>query len=445
MEINPEFTLDITPMLRQLWSDPRLLVILLTLTRSPGPQTASQLSADLDASPDTVTEKLHSLAAMGMVIRPRVRGGWYLTAYGTLFLLGADTMLSSASDSSPDPADLPDLIPFLDAICPELPSPVQGEGPGVRVSAPLNASVSSDSPLQSLSPNPSPLPHSTDFPGNPLPPSPSPLPHSTEIPQNPIFPSDSPLKKEKKESLIKEIKDSFLLKESSPEIQLSMADLLSKSHLLFGSPGVIATKLPDRPPQLVLGWLAQAYAQRRALRAPAVLVYKRLQHGGKPMPAYLDHPEKYLPASYLEAIGLVTYAPVDPADPTDPGQDEDLPSPFQGEGSGMRVDADPTEDEDLEESFIPDPSLLTVINNRTILASWDHALKLLQLDIRRDTYQTYLEPTRPVRWISPGILVIAAPTPYLRDWLTSRLTATLSRLLCGILNQPVSLLFECIQ
>jgi hypothetical protein len=31
---------------------------------------------------------------------------------------------------------------------------------------------------------------------------------------------------------------------------------------------------------------------------------------------------------------------------------------------------------------------------------------------------------------------------YIRDWLTSRLTATLSRLLCGILNQPISLLFE---
>jgi hypothetical protein len=52
-------------------------------------------------------------------------------------------------------------------------------------------------------------------------------------------------------------------------------------------------------------------------------------------------------------------------------------------------------------------------------------------------------PTHPLTWTSPGILDIAAPTPYIRDWLTSRLTATLSRLLCGILNQPVSLLFEC--
>jgi hypothetical protein len=38
--------------------------------------------------------------------------------------------------------------------------------------------------------------------------------------------------------------------------------------------------------------------------------------------------------------------------------------------------------------------------------------------------------------------MIAAPSPYIRDWLTARLTATLSRLLCGIINQPVSLLFE---
>lgn len=36
-----------------------------------------------------------------------------------------------------------------------------------------------------------------------------------------------------------------------------------------------------------------------------------------------------------------------------------------------------------------------------------------------------LNLSHPHKWISPGILVIAAPTPYIRDWLTSRLTATL--------------------
>jgi hypothetical protein len=46
--------------------------------------------------------------------------------------------------------------------------------------------------------------------------------------------------------------------------------------------------------------------------------------------------------------------------------------------------------------------------------------------------------------LSPGILTIAAPTPYIRDWLTARLTATLSRLLCGILNQPLTIIFESI-
>ena len=60
-------------------------------------------------------------------------------------------------------------------------------------------------------------------------------------------------------------------------------------------------------------------------------------------------------------------------------------------------------------------------------------MKLLQLDIRHDTYQTYLAPTHPKKWIAPGILVIAAPTPHLRDWLTSRL-------LRGILAQPVSVI-----
>jgi hypothetical protein len=42
----------------------------------------------------------------------------------------------------------------------------------------------------------------------------------------------------------------------------------------------------------------------------------------------------------------------------------------------------------------------------------------------------------------PGVSC-PTPTSYIRDWLTARLTSTLSRFLCGILAQPVSLLFEC--
>ena len=88
-------------------------------------------------------------------------------------------------------------------------------------------------------------------------------------------------------------------------------------------------------------------------------------------------------------------------------------------------------------------SRLHRVNARTSLEAWEQARNLIQLDLRADLFQDYLAPTRPLTWISPGILTIAAPTPYIRDWLTSRLTATLSRLLCGILNQPISLLFEC--
>jgi len=77
----------------------------------------------------------------------------------------------------------------------------------------------------------------------------------------------------------------------------------------------------------------------------------------------------------------------------------------------------------------------------TILAAWDQAMTILELDIPREAYQTTLAPTYPKQWISPGILTVAAPTPYIRDWLTDRLTSTLSRLLCGILAQPVSHIF----
>ena len=88
-----------------------------------------------------------------------------------------------------------------------------------------------------------------------------------------------------------------------------MAAMLAASGILFGEPGVLGERLPARPGRVVLGWLAQGYAQRHRLRNPAGLVFRRLEQGKMPVRCYLEAPEKYLPREYLAAIGRLSIAP----------------------------------------------------------------------------------------------------------------------------------------
>ena len=76
------------PRLKWMWTDPRQMVILTALREAGGQMKTTELARLLGAHPETVTEKLHSLAAMGMVGRPGIGSGWCLTAAGLLFIQG---------------------------------------------------------------------------------------------------------------------------------------------------------------------------------------------------------------------------------------------------------------------------------------------------------------------------------------------------------------------
>jgi hypothetical protein len=197
-----------------------------------------------------------------------------------------------------------------------------------------------------------------------------------------------------------------------------MTALLAQSALLFGEPGVLRAHLPARPARLVLGWLAQGYAQRRKLRSPAGLVYRRLEQGKPPLQCYLEAPEKFLPQAYLAAIGLPVQALPQAQDPGDPGEEE------------------PPEEDLL------DPSLLSEVNGRTVLSAWEQALRLLQGELSPGRTQAYLSEARPHAWEAEGRLAVRAATPYARDWLQARLGRTLERMLCGILDREVRVVFE---
>ena len=175
----------------------------------------------------------------------------------------------------------------------------------------------------------------------------------------------------------------------------------------------------------MLGWLAQAYAQRKRLHAPAALVYKRLRNGDPPAAPYHDHPEQHLPPAYLAAVHLAPASYGTAGDNAEDGSDNGTPG----------------DSEDEEETMPPDPSLLALVNGRSILAAWEQAASRLREALSPASYHAFLEPARLLCWHPPGRLVIAAPTPYARDWLASRLTRLLERGLVGIMAQPVAVIF----
>ncbi len=76
--------------------------------------------------------------------------------------------------------------------------------------------------------------------------------------------------------------------------------------------------------------------------------------------------------------------------------------------------------------------------------AWQSVLAQLQLDMAKASFDTWVRDTRPLSYDN-GILTIAVPNAYARDWLESRLASTVSRLLIGVMNTNVAVNFVVAQ
>jgi chromosomal replication initiator protein len=76
--------------------------------------------------------------------------------------------------------------------------------------------------------------------------------------------------------------------------------------------------------------------------------------------------------------------------------------------------------------------------------AWQSVLAQLQLDMAKASFDTWVRDTRPLSFEN-GILTVAVPNAYARDWLESRLASTVSRLLIGIMNSNVAVNFVIAQ
>jgi len=76
--------------------------------------------------------------------------------------------------------------------------------------------------------------------------------------------------------------------------------------------------------------------------------------------------------------------------------------------------------------------------------AWQSVLAQLQMEMPRASYDTWVRDTRPMAYEN-GIITVGVRNAYARDWLESRLAATVSRLLIGILNSNVAVEFVVFQ
>jgi chromosomal replication initiation ATPase DnaA len=72
--------------------------------------------------------------------------------------------------------------------------------------------------------------------------------------------------------------------------------------------------------------------------------------------------------------------------------------------------------------------------------AWQMVLDQLQMDMSVASFNTWVKDTEFISYEN-DILIIGTANAYASEWLTSRLTSTVSRVLAGILAQPVSVQF----
>ncbi len=199
--------------------------------------------------------------------------------------------------------------------------------------------------------------------------------------------------------------------------------VLELTAMLWPHSPVSLANLPweSLPPEIALDWIAQA-RKMRYLDAPGGYIHRRLEAWGrddfqKPKPEGW----RSLPDDYLIALGLML--PVPPEDENQEPDDDAL-------------GVDPVE---------PDESVHTILGSSPgsrmdAEQAWQSALGQLQMEMPKASFDAWVRDTRLVTY-DDGLFTIEVRNAYARDWLESRLSSTVTRLLMGIANRTVDVAF----
>lgn len=207
--------------------------------------------------------------------------------------------------------------------------------------------------------------------------------------------------------------------QTKPVLKPTTLEILDATELLFEKTMTTAG-IENKPRRMVIGWVAQAWDQRRHLRSPQGLIYARLSANAQPQQKYYDHPRDYLPENYLVRLGLAQPKPQVVEPDSEPEPDEGSVTP--------ELDTDDSVNEPVSGSRL------------TPAQAWQSVLGQLQMEMHRAPFDTWVRDTKPVRF-HQNKLFVGAGNSYTCGWLTDRLKSTVERLLVGILNQSVEVEF----
>jgi len=228
----------------------------------------------------------------------------------------------------------------------------------------------------------------------------------------------------------------------------SALQILEQTPLLFDGAVVFSRGLADRNPLHVLGWCAYAY-HKKDLTKPGGVVRNQLMENNRPPDWTLEQWPTILPEKFLEALELVRFG-CDLCEQTF-GKRAELEShlqsvhPFVCRHCDARlIDQDAlTVHESSHAAVIidADETVDAPVNGKLSAArAWQTVLDQLSMEMARGTFDTWVRDTKAVRY-DGNALTIGVRNAYARDWLESRIQSTAERLLVGILNQSVEVIF----
>lgn len=76
--------------------------------------------------------------------------------------------------------------------------------------------------------------------------------------------------------------------------------------------------------------------------------------------------------------------------------------------------------------------------------AWQATLGQLQMDMSKAAYDTWVKSSRLVNF-QEGSFTVGVPNAFARDWLETRMTTTINRVLTGIMNRPQAVEFVVVQ
>jgi chromosomal replication initiator protein len=67
--------------------------------------------------------------------------------------------------------------------------------------------------------------------------------------------------------------------------------------------------------------------------------------------------------------------------------------------------------------------------------AWQAAIGQLQMEMSKASYDTWVKPAELIKY-EGGVFVVGVPNAYACDWLKSRLSGTVSKILTGLMQSP---------